>query len=364
MRKILLPLVLLTLTGLTPLFALDVTFIPPRFGGNFPGVNEINQLIENIFSQYERQINNDLQDINIEPMKLINAFATSSVFASSGATQRGYAGYNMFAVTVGAMGGVMNPGNLFSFAGEMNNILDNVEGLDDMDMGFNPQLLNAQIGFNASFLVKRLYLGLKLGYYNHGSGPITFTTPSIGVMANYQLIPDLKIPLGILVWRGINLGTGLIYQYTDMSFSIPLESRREQINILNLYSTSMRIDSKLTLNFKKNTFIVPLEAVTAFRLFGFNITFGLGADIGFGSTDFKLTGDVTTTFEDLPEYLTPTQNAGLSASTGGSNSPDFFNPKLMTGLGFSFGPVILDIPVTIYPSNNGYNFGITLGFIL
>jgi hypothetical protein len=66
----------------------------------------------------------------------------------------------------------------------------------------------------------------------------------------------------------------------------------------------------------------------------------------------------------LPDFLTPTQNAALSASTGGKSPPDLFNLKLMTGLGFSIGPVILDIPVTFYPVNSGYNFGVTLGFIM
>ena len=365
MKKILLPLVLLAITGLTPLFALDVTFTPPRFGGSFPGVNEINRLIETVFAQYEREINSDLQDITINPAKLGNAFATASIFSSTGATQRGYGAYDKFAVTLGAMGGIMNPENLISFAREMNNTsLDNLEELDNMDMGFNPQVLSAQLGFNASFLVKRLYLGLKLGYFRFDNGSIAFTTPSIGMTANYQLIPEIKLPLGILVWRGINLGTGLIYQHTDMSFRYPLDSRREPLNVLGYTVATMNIDSKLTLGFEKNTFTVPLEAVTSLRLLGINLSLGLGADLGFGSADLKITGDVAVTFEDLPDILTPTQNAGLSASTGGTNSPDLFNPKLMAGLGFSFGPVILDIPFTYYFLSNGYNLGITLGFIL
>ena len=365
MRKILIPVLLLVLAGMTPLSALDVTLIPPKFGGG-PAVivDAINGLIAVVFAQYGAEIGNDLRDIEINSEKLINAFANSSVFASTGAAQRGYIGYDRYAVTIGAMGGIMNPGNIFSLPGEINNILDNVEELNDINIGFNPQVLNAQIGFNTSFLLNNLYLGLKLGFFSLGSGPISFTTPSIGFMANYRLVPERSNSTGNMLWRGINLGTGLIYQYTDMEIGIPLPSKREQINIMNLYSTSMLIDSKLILKFIENTFTVPLEATTSLRLLNLlNLSLGLGADFGFGITDFTLTGDATASFEGLPDFLTPTQAPGLSASTGGTNSPDLFNPKLMASLGFSIGPVIIDIPVTYYFLQNGYSFGITLGFI-
>ena len=328
-------------------------------------VDLVNRLIANVFAQYENEIGNDLRDIEIDSTKLVNAFANSSVFASTGASQRGYIGYDRFAVTIGAMGGIMNPGSISLFTGETNNIFNNVEQLNDIDIGFNPQVLNAQIGLNTSFLLNNLYLGLKLGFFSFSSSPITFTTPSIGLMANYQLISQIRIPTGIILWRGINLGTGLIYQYTDMEIGIPLPSKTEQINILNLYSTSMKIDSRLILKFVENTFTVPLEAATSLRLLNFlNLSLGFGADIGFGITDFKLTGEAAATFDNLPDFLTPAQAPGLTASTGASNSPDLFNPKVMAGLGFSIGPVIIDIPVTYFFMNNGYNFGITLGFIL
>ena len=365
-RRILIPVILMTLTGMTPLFAIDVTFTPPKFGGSSPIVDEINRQLENFFAQYENEIGNDLRDIDINPTELVGAFATSSILSSTGATQRGYGGYGKFAVTLGAMGGLLPNGSLFSFVKKTRRMLDDVENLDDIKMGFNPQVLNAQIGFNTSgFLLNKLYLGLKLGYFKFSGDPIAFSTPSIGLAVNYQLIPQIKIPLGILAWRGINLGAGIIYQHTDMEISVPLPSKREQISILNIITTTMTIDSELTLDFVKNTITIPLEAMTSLRLLSFlNLSLGVGADIGFGITDFKLTGDASANFYDLPEYLTPIQNAGLSASTRGTDSPDLFNPKLMAGLGFSIGPVILDIPVTYYFLNSGYNFGITLGFIL
>jgi hypothetical protein len=47
---------------------------------------------------------------------------------------------------------------------------------------------------------------------------------------------------------------------------------------------------------------------------------------------------------------------------GGDMAPTIFNPKIMTNIGFKFGPVILDVPVTYY-FGNGFNAGITLGAV-
>jgi len=365
-KKVLIPVILLILTGLTPLFAIDVKFTPPRFGGSSPIVDEINRQLENIFAQYESEIGNTIGFIDFNPRGLTGAFATSSVFASTGATQRAYGGYELFAVTIGAMGGIKYPSNPFSAAGQINNVFDNVENMDGISLGFNPQVINAQIGFNVSnILMDKLYLGLKLGYFKSGSDQITLSTPSIGVMANYQLLPRIRFPTGIILWRGINLGTGLIYQNTNMEIGIPLPSKTQPLNILGFSVATMRIDSNLTMGFVKNTFTIPLEAMTSLRLLGLlNFSVGVGADLGFGSADFRLTGKSTASFDNLPDFLNdPIQNAGLSATTGGRSAPDLFNPKLMTGFGLSLGPVILDIPVTIYPLNNGYSLGVTLGFI-
>jgi hypothetical protein len=46
-------------------------------------------------------------------------------------------------------------------------------------------------------------------------------------------------------------------------------------------------------------------------------------------------------------------------------APQVFNYKMMTGIGFKMGPVILDIPVVLYPGKEfGVSTGITLGVSL
>jgi hypothetical protein len=54
----------------------------------------------------------------------------------------------------------------------------------------------------------------------------------------------------------------------------------------------------------------------------------------------------------------------LTYSLGGKSSPSFFNIKAMFAVGFNFGPVIIDIPVTYYLLSNGWSLGLTFGVTL
>jgi hypothetical protein len=95
-----------------------------------------------------------------------------------------------------------------------------------------------------------------------------------------------------------------------------------------------------------------------------NLAVGAGVDFGFGKSDMKIgmSGDLNVTgIETISDYIRVDSPGKLSASAGGNMSPGLFNPKLMAGLGFNMGPVIIDIPVTWYFMNDGYSLGITLG---
>jgi len=118
---------------------------------------------------------------------------------------------------------------------------------------------------------------------------------------------------------------------------------------------------------KVNTVTIPLEASTSVRLLWFlNVALGLGVDISFGKSDMKvgMNGDINVRgFDSAAMGVQQSESGNLSVSAGGVMAPGFFNLKLMTGLGFSMGPVILDIPITFYLLNNGYNVGVTVGVV-
>ena len=369
---------LLILAGTAPLFAIDVNFTPPIFGstGLFEYyVFELNHELERLFKDLEIEISNELKDMNTYPGNLIGAFATSSVFSSSGASQLTYGGYKTFAFTLGSTIGLQLPVSIFSLSDEADNFINRLENDGDRKLGFNPQLFNAQLGINTSFFLKNLYLGLKFGFTNlnyrkFGFDGLSSKTFSAGFLANYKLIAQRKSERGFFLWRGINFGTGFIYQNTNFILDLFLDPIYGEINIndqgLEVLSLGIEVRPRVGMNFFINTYTVPMEAITTICMLDFfNLSFGLGGDFGFGSADLIVTGKADINFSGLPlRYMYQIRPAYLSVTMGGNSSPDIFSPKIMTGLGFSLGPVIIDIPFSYYFLNNGYNLGLSLGIVM
>ena len=122
--------------------------------------------------------------------------------------------------------GLKLPSSPFDIIDEIDGIGDKLQNEGDMIMGLNPQVLNAQVGINASFLLDNLYLGLKFGFMNLDIDPVSFGTFNIGALGNYQILPGVDMAGGLLRWRGVNVGTGFIYQRTTVGIAVsfdPLE---------------------------------------------------------------------------------------------------------------------------------------------
>ena len=388
-KKILAVIFLLTLTGMAGSLPINLDARPPVIGGSDPAlVNAINEEIRRNFNNFQDLIPDEFQGIGIDeyPRNLIGSFATSSVFSSNGASLRGFQGYNTFALTVGAMAGFQLPVNVFSMFNNLANIeseleklLNDVTNSGDIQLGANLQVVNAQLGINTRF-IKGLYLGVKGGYMklpilNLDEFQASFQTWSIGGLINYQLIPQFRLLGGIIVWRGLNLGAGYIYQNTSMNvgvsgksfiqdndatFPIPIEYGGTTGTI-----TGKIQNPKLELGFNVNTYTVPLEVVTSFRFLGFlNASIGGGVDFGFGGASMGGSINADIDVYDFPAGLDLYRESkgSFSGSLGGLSPPNRVNPKIMASFGFSAGSVIvLDIPFTYYFQNNGYNIGVSFG---
>jgi hypothetical protein len=379
--------IFLLVLGVMPASGIDVKGKAPSFGVKDPTydsiVKKLNTEIENVFNKALDDLNKEVGAIDSKPEKFIQAWGNSSIFASHGAPQWGYGGYEHVAFTFGPMIGIQLPGSPFKVADDMKNIADTLKEERDLKIGLNPQVINGRFGLNTSkFLLKNLYLGVKFGYIKLDSliEGFSFDEMSLGLTANYQLVPRKKMAGGLVVWRGLNLGTGFIYQNTNIGYKMKLDSiEPAAIEISNLQlpggvlvpsnisgSVGLKIDPSISLDMDITTFTIPLEAVTSVRLLWFlNFALGVGADFGFGKSDMKMgvIGDITPVFKDVPDGLITQNSSGnISASEGGDMAPGLFNPKLMGGLGLSLGPVIIDVPVAWYFMDNGYSVGVTLGF--
>jgi hypothetical protein len=363
-KKLLVLVLFFVFAGMS--FAIEITLIPPRFEetGSLAGaIKDLNDDFKNAFDGLHDSLMDLVGGIEGNPKELIGAFGNASVFSSDGATQRGYRGYNLFAVTVGPMVGLQLPVSLFKIADELGN-LDNLstklQEERDIKLGLDAQVLNAQVGLNTGFLVKNLYLGLKFGRMNLDIEGFTFKTSSFGVLANYQFMSKRNLA-GILLWRGVNFGTGFIYQKTDFGYEMEWDPMTETVKFQGEPITT-ELTPKIKLGLSMSTVTVPLEAVTSVRLLYFlNAAFGFGIDLGFGSSKLEAVAATNFRFQGLEGLgLNQTQDASASVTMGGDSKPRFFNPKFITGLGFGLGPAVIDIPVTFY-IGSGYNVGFTVG---
>jgi hypothetical protein len=354
LRNTLLACMLAILAG-APGFALKIDGTPPKTGDV-----ALDTQIEAAFNDLLFEINNEVKNIDSNPKKLIRGFADASVFAGQGASQRGYGDYKLFAFTLGPMIGLRFPGsNPFAIADELRNIADTLGDKRDVALGLDLQALTGQFSLNTSaFLLDGLSLGIRFGYFNlqdiEGFGNKTW---SLGLTGNYRIIKGANFAGGLVGWRGLGAGISFIYQNTHLTYAAALDSQSVAVS-----STPYRldVDPKLYLDLNTNTFTIPLEIYTAVRLFWvLNLSLGAGVDAAFGNADLELGAKGDFGLSGGPESITTPGKLVLTA--GGERSPTVLNPKLTAGIGFSVGPVIVDIPFTWYFLGNGFNFGVTLG---
>jgi hypothetical protein len=367
MQKSLLLVCILALAA-GPLFAQKL-----RIDGTPPKTGDINldAAIAGEWTKFIQDVDDEINDIDSKPEKLIRGFADASIYAGQGASQRGYAGYKLFAFTIGPMVGVKLPGSPFEIMDELDGLTDTLNEEHDLKIGLDVQAISGQISINTSaFLLEDLYLGLRFGYFklNNAIDDLGFKTFSIGVVGNYQLFKEKSFAAGLVKWRGLNLGTGFLYQSTDLNYAASIDSYSESF-IEGGVNYNLAVDPRLVLDLSTKTFTIPLEVSTSLRLLWvLNLTLGAGVDIGFGSSNLTLGADGDIRVSEVSSYgystpVTTTDPGNLSLEGGGKMRPTVFNPKLMGGFGFSFGPVILDIPVTWYPVENGFSVGVTLGAV-
>jgi len=340
-------------------------------------MNDLNETISEVFDGIQGMLDGYLPNNNQQLNSLLTGFGKSAIFASHGATMFGYSEYKSISISIGTMVGLQLPAgsgqaissNLLSgnFAEIGNALISKLPG--DFDLGVNPQAINAHIGFNPSAffkgMPKSLSFGLQLGYFGFPGGfdidiggqtaNVNFTNFTIGATVNFQLIPTVSLG-GLLKWRGINIGSGFIYQSTKLDLATSFE---QAISNSTGQSEFDNLKAKLTptLNLNVNTFTIPVEVSTAVTLLIFNIPIGVGFDIGFGTSEIASKAGVSVT--GLPSSIYETQAGSLDILNGNVDI-NVFNFKIMTGFGITFGDYfIIDIPITYY-FDDGFNVGVTL----
>lgn len=299
--------------------------------------------------------------------KAAEAFGNAASYAADGATQRGLMGYKFLTIAVGTMVGFQAPGT------SLDNISDYVTQIEndgDAYFGAGLQMLTLSVGLNSSFLLDGLYLSAKVGKFAVETDDVDYDSFLFGIQANYQLMDPFSI--GVIKWRGLQIGTGLIYYNSTSDMTVNVDPFSEAVNIdgdnINVGDdATLYLDPTLNAEITSSGLKMPIDIISGIRLLWIaNLNFGVGADLNLISKSSVELSAVGRTYID---DIDPAVAGFVSTSDGsvnvdideGSGSVDFIKLRAMFGLGFAMGPLKLDIPFTYYFDGTGFanNIGIT-----
>lgn len=375
MKRLLIICFATLLIAVQPLLAATITGTAPQLQVNISG------------SWYpvdvSTEFNQALTDANAELAKykdqeqLAIGFANANAYSTSVATQQGYQNYSLFAITTGVMVAAQAPTNNIDYykSGKME---DDIKAKGDLYAGVaGSAALN--VGINVGFLVPGLYVNAKFGKFNsawvYDNDDFSFNTFVVGAGITYSLFDEMGI--GLARWRGLTVGTGLVYQTTDVSYRVKLDSKYQPFTITNVGGTGSNVtgnvvvDPTFDITLDMYTLSVPFEINTAVQLLWlFNLNLGAGIDLVTGNSDLVLKSAADATIEDIAvdgaqlqkeQYQVTPGNLTIDGQTLGKK-PKLARARIMTGIGFNFGPVKIDVPI-IYYLDSGAAIGVTAGII-
>ena len=317
--------------------------------------NAINQARDQLLTQARAELTKYQSQ-----RKLARGFADSSSYSSHVATQRGYQGYDVIAVTIGAMAGGKLPSLDFDYYKDIGKKLKNN---GDIDAGAALIPLSLQVGLHLGKMNKKLdgiYLSAKFGWLEYSYWGYTVEGMNAGFTFNYQIFKKKKAGFQVFVWRGVSVGTGLNYQKYKVKFETSLND--ELVSIPGYSFAEVYVKPSFEISVLTESYVIPLEITTSMRLIWvLNLTLGGGIDFAISESLIKAKGysyaiinDPTNTIQATPGVLGA---YGEQKGKGGT----WYLPKLIGGIGFSFGPVVIDVPVTYY-FVRGVNVGLSVGF--
>ena len=360
-KRFLILFMLFLVFGAAGLFAVDITATVPTING-IGGIDTtaIQTTLDTlVLPQAENAV------AKFDTMEdMADAFGNANSYAAHGATQRGLMGYKFLTIAVGTMVGFQMPTADFSSPEDM---LTDIENDGDLYFGAGFQALTVSVGLNAGFLVDGLYLSAKVGKFTVDTDEIEYDSSVFGLLANYQIVDPFSI--GIVKWRGIQVGSGLIYYNTTSNMIVNVDPVVTAVDVTGSGdNVDLYLDPTLDVEVTASGLMMPIDVISGIRfLWIVNLNFGLGVDLNlFSKSEIALSADGTTYFDEavlstLPGYTGQTPGEVLIDGGTEGDGAKFLRPRAMLGLGFALGPLKLDIPFTYYfdGTGPGTNIGIT-----
>jgi len=299
--------------------------------------------------------------------ELARGFGNANAYSSQVATFQGFQNYKRIAITSGVMLGIQVPSTDPDYYDDME---DKIKDDGDIFAGVGAAVSFFNVGINAKAIHPGLYLNFKLGSLSvDPTDEASVSTTIVGAGINYTLVKPVSGSF-LFKWRGLSLGTGLIYHSSKVTYEVELDTLIEEFQDNAGYNMEgeVLIDPSINLELKVKTLTIPFDVTTSAQvLWLLNFNLGAGIDFNLGKTDILLTSDGSVTADILNnpgeiEYTVTPGTVSVDGSTKGV-SPSFGRLRLMTGVGFNFGPAKIDIPI-IYYLNSGASVGITAGIVI
>ena len=335
MKKLLIA-VLLTAMIVGNAAAVEVDFydLPDAWAADFGNIeDQLREKIQEKYGKYE------------EGEKLNKGIGNASALAADGGYMRTANGYDWVTVALSVNSGVaMDGGALSKFNDDF---IDDFKDKGDLYMGAGLQIITASVGFNLGHLLKwdhGLYITLKGGVSKLKIEDFDFNAYNLGFMVNYQLLEAKGLGKGHLVkWRGLNVGAGLNYFSSTLKWTV---DNLEPVEV-SQSGHKFTYDTDLDVKSETSRFIIPVEVNTGIKLTIFELFGGLGADFMFGGDNEVSVNSVA---EVTKSDSTDVGHARMKMSKDGDLDTVKF--RFTVGLGFSLGPVRIEIPYTQYFDDN------------
>ncbi|TVQ38734.1 MAG: hypothetical protein EA384_08365 [Spirochaetaceae bacterium] len=357
-------LALMLMTAAVPAWS-QVTIVAPRVIGTAPWIDALQADIDAAIADFEQDIDAEIGQYYDLPL-LAQGLSDAGATATHIGTQRSFIDYQRFAVVIGA--GVA--ASLYTTdPAIIREITDQVEE-GDLYAGAALQPIVASFGFRPRFISDRLYANVKIGYADVADGVIadgvTYNALSVGLLANYRLIESRATRVGFLRWRGLSVGTGVMYQRNELSLDLDFDQVTETVQGGGSPEFEMTVEPVITARITSDAIVVPLEATTGLRLLWLlDVNVGGGVDLSFGNSEITLGIESPVTLDgDTTDVEVIPGSASVDAGTKG-DGPELVRPRLTAGLGLNLGPVKIDFPLMYYFDKEGNSLmaGVNVGLV-
>ncbi|TAL36585.1 MAG: hypothetical protein EPN93_07105 [Spirochaetes bacterium] len=370
MRKIcLFALVLGMIVGIAPtLNAAVISGTEPKISGTAFDAT-INGFINSAFTSAIASANTTLAKYD-KQNDLATGFANANIYSAHAGTLQGYQNYDLFAISTGVMLGAQAPSVDPSY---YDKIGQELEKKGDLYAGLSAGISFVNVGINAKFIMDDLYLNFKFGKVSWKPvEELDVNNTLIGIGANYALIREHGMGWGFLKWRGLSLGTGLIYHKSEIVYDAKIDTQTQHFNTGDMggglyFQGDVVVDPTVAIGVTTYSYTIPVDVVTSVQLLWLlNLTLGAGVDFSYGKADIvlKSAGDVAVenTDTNIPgAYTFLPGKVSIDGSTLGER-PYFIRPKIMAGLGLNISVVKIDLQV-IYYTMSGAAVGLTAGIV-